>query len=191
VISGVSTGQHMYIETSKSTTTTTIAVQTAASTTQRRWNIRVDQIECSNPVKAPSGCTQYFTATSGVMTSYNWDTTTPSELPNQRMTLCVRPAANNCKIQYAATSSTSFIVGANIAAAMTTTCAIGAVYIPRAIAGTGWAGFVCQGTFSNTNAATVDSAIIQSAPFKINYKRITGVIAGTSGFSLNYAQQAC
>lgn len=41
----------------------------------RRWNVRISQIECANPSRAPSNCLQYFTGPSGVFQSFNYETT--------------------------------------------------------------------------------------------------------------------
>jgi len=194
VITGLNTGYHMYVETGTSATATTIAVQVTAGTAAR-WNIRVDQIECSNLAKAPTGCTQYFTATAGTITSYNFQTGSPNELTSQNLAICIRAGPSNCRIQYTATSATSFIVGAATAGAETTTCDEAAVVIPRAIvsdpAVTKWGGFVCHETFSSTDGTTTDGAIVQEAPFLISYRSDSDATASLTGFSLDYVQQGC
>lgn len=43
----------------------------------RRWNIRVSQIECANPSRAPSNCLQYFTGPAGTFSSFNYDAYRP------------------------------------------------------------------------------------------------------------------
>lgn len=43
----------------------------------RRWNIRVSQIECANPSRAPSNCLQYFTGPAGTFSSFNYNTYRP------------------------------------------------------------------------------------------------------------------
>lgn len=40
----------------------------------RRWNIRISQIECANPSRAPPNCLQYFTGPSGMFQSFNYET---------------------------------------------------------------------------------------------------------------------
>jgi len=196
VITGTNAGLHMYVETARSTTATTIVVSMKAGAA-KRWNIRVSQIECTNTNKAPANCVQYFTGTTGTLTSYNYLATGGIELTQQNMAVCVRAEANNCKIQYTATGATSFGVGAaNTGAASTTACAISQLVIPRVIGANAYGGFVCGGAFSATDASTVDSSINQAAPFRINYRTNlvasgTAATANTQGFSVAYAQTGC
>jgi len=198
VISGTNTGYHMYVETQQSTTATTLDMNLGAGdTTARRWNIRVDQIECTNPTKAPSGCTQYFTTLTGTITSYNYVTapgggpTAGNELTNQQMTACVRDGAGICTVQYKATNSaiSSFVVGGTGAISSTTTCATGALLIAKVVPNTELAsGFVCMGTFSALDAQNTGGTVTQLAPFNVIHRTTT---AGGAGFSIDYVQQGC
>ena len=43
----------------------------------RRWNIRVSQIECNNPSRAPANCLQYYTGASGYFQSFNYESSRP------------------------------------------------------------------------------------------------------------------
>lgn len=43
--------------------------------TDRRWNIRIQQIPCDSTSKAPNGCLQYYNTVSGTVTSFNYGTT--------------------------------------------------------------------------------------------------------------------
>lgn len=203
VISGTNTGSHMYVETSRSTTATTLAMTLGTSATTRRWNIRVDQIECTNLSKAPSGCTQYFTTLTGTITSYNFvalgngGATATNELPNQNMVVCVRTNAGSCTIQYKATSGSSaissFTVGAITASASTMACAVSSLRITRVVPTTtdlAKSGFVCNGIFSGKNADTAAGTVTQKAPFNINH-RTDGTANVGGGFSIDYAQQGC
>lgn len=198
-IQGLNTGRHMYIETSRSTTATTLtfAFTTADTSTSRQWNIRVDQIECGSVMQAPSGCSQWFTGVSGTITSYNWRTSSQQELRNQRMSACIRRGPGSCRIQYkqSTTSPNSFIVGATTANAETNSCGIGQVIIPRVIIGIGtnlgWGGFVCHTVFSNMDANVTPGTIEQTAPFIITHLTQNDVPASLAGFSLDYQQQGC
>lgn len=38
----------------------------------RRWSIRVQQIACHSPFRAPNGCLQYYTTESGLIESFNY-----------------------------------------------------------------------------------------------------------------------
>ena len=44
----------------------------------RRWNIRVSQIECANPSRAPANCLQYYMGPSGTFASFNYETARPN-----------------------------------------------------------------------------------------------------------------
>lgn len=190
-ISGFNTGYHMYVETSRSTTSSvlTMTLGSTDTTTIRRWNVRVDQIECSNTLLAPTGCTQYFTGLSGTITSYSYQAgTTGLELTDQRMTICIRQGVSNCRIEYSSTTSTSFIVGAAIADSETTACAIGAVLIPQVIT-SGTYLFSCNMVFADDDGAATPGTVTQSAPFKLIYRTVATIAA--TGFSLNYVQRGC
>jgi|ERR1711973_222400 len=195
-ITGLNTGRHMYVETSRQTTATSIVVTTVGTANTRSWNVRVDQIECDNLNRAPSGCVQYFTASSGTVTSYNWRTATQQELASQNYALCIRQAAGNCAIQYSQTTTapSSFILGSNIATALAAGCnAInGGLSIPRAVIGTvtTFDGTLCQSPLNLVTAATTASSVTQTPPFILRYVSQAS-IANTAGFSLDYAQQGC
>jgi len=64
-----------------------------------RWNIRVDQIDCNGgKLQAPAGCGQYFTETSGNISSLNWKDGT--YLKNMNLASCIKPDLEACAIQY-------------------------------------------------------------------------------------------
>ena len=60
-------------------------------TTSPSFNIRISQIACSASFKAPSGCAQYFTGTTGTISSFNVDGGT--HLSDQSYTICIRYSA--------------------------------------------------------------------------------------------------
>jgi hypothetical protein len=62
----------------------------AVSTTipNRQWSIKVTQIACDSPMRAPDGCTQYFFGDTGTVQTYNFDG--GQHLANQRQSICVR-----------------------------------------------------------------------------------------------------
>lgn len=49
----------------------------------RRWNIKVTQIECVNPSRAPPHCLQHMTGPSGTFWSFNYDWPTIRPLSSQ------------------------------------------------------------------------------------------------------------
>ena len=65
IICGYNTGQHMWVPASDSCVTVTLDIDTATTTTTRKWDIRVTQYECGNLMAPEENCLQYHTATTG------------------------------------------------------------------------------------------------------------------------------
>merc|ERR1711923_433850 len=65
---GTLTGQHIYIDHSTGTTSSSLTIATSTTTFSRTWKILVRFLDDN---LAPSGCRQYFTGASGVITSLN------------------------------------------------------------------------------------------------------------------------
>ena len=86
-ICGVNTGTHIYVDIGPDTGAQAKLEFTfgTSTTVSRFWEIKVTQIECWS-VSRPydSGCLQYFTGTTGRLTSFNFATTsTYAHLPSQ------------------------------------------------------------------------------------------------------------
>ena len=78
IICGVNTGQHMYLDAGKSSTANMAITNTFSTTTtfSRYWSIKISQIECDSPAVPPeSTCLQYFTGATGIVKSFNFDST--------------------------------------------------------------------------------------------------------------------
>lgn len=101
---GVNSGEHMYIEADAACNKLDF---TWTGTEARDWNIHIMQIPCDARWKAPAGCTQYFTGTTGTIQSYNY--AGGSHLANQHVTQCIRTEQGFCSIGY--TSAGTFKVG--------------------------------------------------------------------------------
>jgi len=99
---GKLTGQHIYVDMGAvSTDTGTLAFTFATSTsTIRTWEIKVSQISCNNPNRPPNGCLQYWTTLVGRFTTFNFASTTGSNLPSMSYAACIRRAAGYCCVQY-------------------------------------------------------------------------------------------
>jgi len=66
--------QHLYVDVSTASSNAmaaTLNIDTNADSGARKWKILVRQIECNGDLRAPSGCRQYHTATSGRISSFN------------------------------------------------------------------------------------------------------------------------
>ena len=66
------------------------ALGVTAAVTNRRFSIHTSLIPCSSPNKAPTGCLQWFTGTSGVglVTTFNY--AGGEHLADQVQTICFR-----------------------------------------------------------------------------------------------------
>lgn len=66
----------------------------------RLWRIRVTQIHCGSISRADQGCLQYYTAISGRVRSFNYNSMAGRQLSNQDYSICIRSERNFCGIQY-------------------------------------------------------------------------------------------
>lgn len=116
------TGEHLYIDLSPtSTDAATITLDTAVSTTvpptvaNRKWDVKISQIECFATYRAPLGCDRYMMEDYGKIISYNFRRTTGGtngailtnsnsgiELALQRVNTCIRRAKGMCCVEYQA-----------------------------------------------------------------------------------------
>ncbi|KAH7933611.1 hypothetical protein HPB49_014370 [Dermacentor silvarum] len=101
---GLNTGQHMYIDVDMSPGPVNLYVETNG-TRNSRWNIKISQIKCDSPTRAPSNCLQYYTGTSGNFSSFDY--AEAQEIPPRRgylnnldYTVCFRKEAGYCSITY-------------------------------------------------------------------------------------------
>jgi len=111
VICGTNTGHHMFVDTNGKDCVNVGVVYGTDSNT-RQYDIKVEQFACNSEMGGPMGCLQYFTATKGTITSFNYNGatygSTSSHLSNQNYKICFRRVSGYCTICYTATSSTSF-----------------------------------------------------------------------------------
>ncbi|KAF7263973.1 hypothetical protein GWI33_000788 [Rhynchophorus ferrugineus] len=117
VICGENSGQHLYVDFNGNTTiTVTIFVRSASAS--RSWNIRISQINCNCPWRAPSGCLQYYQSLSGTVRSFNYGTSSvlngTRQLANMNYGVCVAMQPGYCSIQWSQSSDLySFTVNDN------------------------------------------------------------------------------
>jgi len=104
IICGYNTGQHMFVPASAACNTINIDVDTGTTTTTRKWQIKVTQFECGNQMAPEMDCLQYFTAQTGTIATFNWDTTattvasTQVHLSNQYYDICFRRVRSYCSL---------------------------------------------------------------------------------------------
>ena len=74
-ICGDMSGQHMYFNVDPSDVSKPLLLVINAANDRmfnRKWSIRIRQIPCKSPSRAPPGCLQYFTGGTGVVESFNF-----------------------------------------------------------------------------------------------------------------------
>jgi len=104
-ICGRNTGQHMYLELGGEEGDTAKLTFTFTDTSNiRTWDIKVTQLECFSPSAPPVGCLQYNTASTGRITTFNFDDSDSTHLANQQYSYCIRPALGMCCVRYSVCS---------------------------------------------------------------------------------------
>jgi len=178
-----------------------IAIDKIAADTTAKWEIRADFIHCSSPWKAPSGCTQYFKESAGMIRSYNHDCTDAvaadagrKELTAQNNRICIRKNENMSKITY--TGTPSFSVGDQDAAAAMQIAGVGVD--PAMNLGNGGCSDAkaflqindihCGEVLANTGGQKAAGSIMQSAPFVVHHTSDAAAEADTKGFCIMYSQ---
>lgn len=203
-VCGALTGQHMYMETGGTGSAGSLALTFGATVTTRTYKIKVSYIECSNRLKAPEGCVQYYTGVSGTFTSFNY----PNQmLGAQQYATCFRQEKGYCTISIAETpglktdafelySTTADMKGGD--AADVDTCPQTHVRLPVATSISSKSARICGEKFSAIDTAAIASAVVSaSRPFAIHtFSDMTlgGNAAATDpfvGYSLNYNMVPC
>ncbi|XP_068239954.1 uncharacterized protein [Palaemon carinicauda] len=105
VICGTNTGQHMYLDLAPGSSAARINIATTDKELDRSWRIKVTQIACNSPSKAPSNCLQYYTDYSGMISTFNYNSESGThQLAEQRYTICIKTREGFCGIRYSADS---------------------------------------------------------------------------------------
>jgi len=212
-ICGTNTGYHMYAEVGESSSDTATVTITYGDTSAKQYNILVRQIACDAEWRAPVDCVQWYTGRSDTIQTYNWQSSQITRALDYR--ICIRDAEGYCSVTYSETSGTTIDAfsllnpaAAGPAGESTTGVCLGGgsgLFIPE-VSSDGIHGFnpvlvieafptsFCGGVFG-IDGATSSSAALTSArkPFELGV--FTGpaatIAAGSTGFSLDYAQNAC
>jgi len=144
LLCGTLTGHHLYLDASSSCHQMDTVISSTDTSTNRQWNIKVSQIECSSQMLPPGGCLQYFTGTSGYL--YNFGrlsstvdgASTSKHLANQDYTMCIRREEGYCSMEYFSkydTSDQGFAVSAGTTGLFgSVDCTADYIQIPNLIA---------------------------------------------------------
>merc|ERR1712008_614789 len=193
---GTLTGQHIYVENDGANPAATLTIATSDTVLARTWKILVRTIECDSPAKAPGGCLQYFTGTSGNILSLN-SGTAGALLDDLLYNVCIRREAGMCSYTVrearSGTGATpdAFTVGTDTAAGVgLAQCPAAHIVIPNsAVTSPEYCGVALSNTDDDTTASPVTGTGPQFQIRVVTTAANTGV-AGT-GFDLVYAQVGC
>jgi len=193
---GTLTGQHIYVENDGANPAATLNIATSATALARTWKILVRTIECDSPAKAPGGCLQYFTGTSGNIQSFNVGTN-GALIDNLLYNICLRKEAGMCSYTVrearSATGATpdAFTVGADAAGRVAlANCAGAHLVIPNSAE---TSPEYCGAFLVNEDSeATASPVTGNGAQFQIRVvTTAANAGAAASGFDLIYSQVGC
>jgi len=191
---GTLTGQHIYVENDGANPAATLTIDTSATVLARTWKILVRTIECDSAAKAPGGCLQYFTGTSGNILSFN---SANALLDDLLYNVCIRREAGMCSYTVREARSATgaapdaFLIEADAAGRVgLANCAEAHIVIPNSgVQSPEYCGSVLVNTDSDTTASPVTG---NGAQFQIRVvTTATNAGADGSGFDLLYAQVGC
>lgn len=74
IICGENRGQHVYVTFQNDFPVTVRIITNGNFKFNRRWELLVTQIKCGSSIRAPTGCLQYYTTSTGYIKSFNYGT---------------------------------------------------------------------------------------------------------------------
>lgn len=209
---GTLTGQHLYLDSGRQNTAATLKFTTIAASTTNKWRIKVSQIECGNPARAPPGCLQYFYAgPTQTWTSFNWDGTktcvTGCMLANTLYSVCFRPEKGYCGNSYIQTPTEGTKDAWDLPDAITTetttiesgaqeqgaaACLGGALHIPNHNSLT-QDQFCGSGYLSEVDGSVAPGRVyaIEAGAWAVDVNIITDIESASAGWSVNSIQTPC
>ncbi|XP_022921317.2 uncharacterized protein [Onthophagus taurus] len=197
-ICGHNSGQHVYVDVPNHKKNIELNMKIGSNSIPRPyWNIKITQLECPRQESllhkidkelvydynylAPSGCLQYFTEPSGIITSFgfNYDSVTMIGDPyvsNQHYSICFKRYENKCGI-------IATIVYAQLRATNgETNCSPTNHYLQIS----GRAGFICANDGTPTTGPIENFPIIASPPGPIHIDFHAESNQNSVGFNINY-----
>jgi len=201
---GTLTGQHIYVENDGANPAATLTIATSDTVLARTWKILVRTIECDSPAKAPGGCLQYFTGTSGNIVSFNKNGANGALIDNLLYNVCIRREAGFCSYTVREARSAAGAVDAfEVGALLVGNVGLATCGVAGGAAGGAWIVIpnsevtspeYCGAVLTNTDDDTVSSPVTGNGEqFQIRVVTIAadndGVVG--SGFDLIYAQTGC
>jgi hypothetical protein len=202
---GVLSGQHIYVENDGAAVNAVLNINTnnVALAGGRSWKILVRMLEKGSPSLAPEGCLQYFTGTSGRVTSFNHvvNNAPGMMLLNLAYTSCIRSESGMNCIRYRQSRDTTAPDAFNLdalgtAGRLDASCDRRYLIIQGVedTSGTGISGDRFCGTLLNSeNAQTNAGPVISTMkPFQIGVvSNAANPAVASTLFDLIYNQEAC
>ncbi|XP_043287359.1 uncharacterized protein [Venturia canescens] len=122
-ICGENSNQHVYVDFNGANSISVSLVTNSDFSMARRWNLRIQQIACDSPWRAPLSCLQYYKTIDGTVSSFNYGTVSnprvlamlgstmgTRQMQNLNYGVCVRMAAGYCTIEWSQSDSLSFAI---------------------------------------------------------------------------------
>ncbi|CAG9769869.1 unnamed protein product [Ceutorhynchus assimilis] len=206
VICGQNSGQHMYVD-FNGNAPIVITIYVRSASFSRSWNIKVAQINCNCPWRAPSGCLQFYNTLSGTVRSFNYGSSSllngTRQLANMNYGVCVGMFPGYCSIRWSQSSDLyGFSVsgdtftavgdgtlGTSAASLTGLNCTTDFVVIPSPVLNSNTTALNSD-RFCGNGFPTVDSS---SKPFVMTVVTNGNEVndTGNRGFSLAFSQQLC
>ncbi|KAF5290653.1 hypothetical protein FQR65_LT01943 [Abscondita terminalis] len=192
-ICGENTGQHIYLDFADGKDIIINIFTSAAVTLGRQWNLRIAQIECNSPSRAPSGCLMYYGSVSGNVRSFNFGPSVIAgqtrQISNLNYGICVRAAPGFCTIQWTPSGNNAFLVSGSAQTGPqmgSANCQTDYIIIPNGLTNQ----MMQEDRFCGSSISAVTS---QTRPFVLyaitNGDEVSDV--ANIGFSFSYNQQQC
>eukprot|EP00091_Calanus_sinicus_P007663 TRINITY_DN1883_c0_g1_i6.p1 TRINITY_DN1883_c0_g1~~TRINITY_DN1883_c0_g1_i6.p1 ORF type:complete len:229 (+),score=30.65 TRINITY_DN1883_c0_g1_i6:676-1362(+) len=108
----------MYVPVCDQCNEITSSFGSSSTATTSAFTVKITMVECTSKIKAPEGCTQYFTGTTGTLSTYNYQSGSGVLLHNQDYCACVRSERTTCSICYYSSTTTFFMSVPNAIAAI-------------------------------------------------------------------------
>jgi len=101
------TGQHIYVNVDPGGGPIILTMDTSKTKAMNRdWNIKITQIDCNSPYRAPSGCLQFYNETSGTVKSFNFKSfDLPAngnmrQIQNMNYAVCINAKVGYCEVSW-------------------------------------------------------------------------------------------
>jgi len=191
---GTFSGQHMFVDSGRRATGTTITISTSATALAgRTWKILVTFIPVGSADLAPPNCAQYFTANAGTITSFNNLVAggQGTMLQGQLYEVCIRRNPGFTRVTYSENPrvADAFRLRGAPAAGKSGVGTGACLTTPEGVVIRNTAALIYCGDFLNPTTGMTNSAPVTSTGTGIIVVSDNGArAAGTSAFELNYAQ---